>query len=275
MKSLVLALCLSAFSSASLSVFAAEAEQQTTTISQPQLNELFHMRLAIQKSIGDFYMFNSQEQDQHYATRARDNLAQAIDYLNKMPVQNEPNAQTLIIKMQRDLNTYSEQLNELITAITELGYSDLQPIADLAAVNSSILKAGQDLQQLIMQEHQYSPPELTLLAREQSILILEIAADYAARSASIGASFFAVGEKKPLDQLSEEFASNLQTLQNNPHNTDGTGQSLRAIQVKWRYIESSLKNYNEDSVPFVIDKYARSIAQSLEQLATQYALLNI
>ena len=280
MKSPVFALCLSAIISLPMQVIAAETSQPVAaSIAETSLNDLFRMRLAAQRSIGGFYMFNSQERDQdldqRYAKIAKDNLAQAVSYVTKLPRPNTPEARTLLAQIQSDLSTYSKQLNQLISTLTEHGYADLQLTSDLAALSKNILQHGNELELLIAQEQGYKQPELTKLAREQSLLMQNMAADYAARSASIGGSFFAGGEKQALDQLSEEFAQNLLILADNPKNTDGTRKSLRAIQVKWRYIESSLKNYNEDSVPFVIDKYARSITQGLEQLAAQYALLNI
>lgn len=276
MKNPILALCLSAIIALPVSSAVADSTSSTPQVSaEHALNDLYAMRLATQRSIGGFYMFNGQEQDQHYAREAQNNAAQALAYLNKITAPTDPNAQALLQQLQHDLSSYKAQLDYLISAIIEQGYSDLQPVADLANLNSKILKIGTEAEQLISQDANYSLPELTQLAREQSLLMQGIAADYAARSASVGASFFADGEKQPLDQLSERFANNLQLLLSSSQNTPATSKSLRAIEVKWRYIERSLKNYNENSVPFVIDKYARSITQGLEQLATEYALLNI
>ncbi len=275
MKNRVYALCLSVLLTLPLPALAAAptaaSEQATATV----LNTLFFLRLETQRSIGGFYMFNSQEQDQRYAKQAHENLALAIENLNKLPTPTSTQAQALQTQLTTDLNTYNAELRRLITALKEQGYTDLQPVADLANLNSSILKTSKELEEQLLQDNQYSLPNLTLLAREQSLLMQSIAADYAARSASVGASFFADGEKQPLDKLSEIFANNLASMQSNPKNTSDTSKALRTLQVKWNYIEGSLKNYNEDSVPFVIDKYARSITQALEQLAAEYALLNI
>jgi hypothetical protein len=276
MRNPVIALCLSTLITLSTSLIAADTLPSTAyTETQSTLNQVFQMRLATQRSIGAFYMFNSQEQDQRYAKTAADNASQAAQHLWSLTTPLSPAGQSLKAQLLNDLSAYGMQLDRLINAIQVQGYSDLQPVADLAVLNSSILQNSQTLTQLIAQEQQYTPPELTQLAREQSLLIQGIAADYAARSASVGASFFADGEKQPLDQLSKQFARNLSALKEHSSNNPSTNKSLRAIEVKWRYIENSLINYNENSVPFVIDKYARSITQSLEQVVAQYALLNI
>ncbi len=276
MRNPVIAVCLSTLITLSTPLIAADTQPPTAhTQTQSTLNQLFMMRLATQRSIGAFYMFNNQEQDQRYAKTAADNANQAARYLWDLAVPQSTDGQTLKAQLINDFSAYNRQLDRLISAIQERGYSDLQPVANLALLNSSILHNSQELTQLIAQEQQYTTPELTQLAREQSLLMQSIAADYAARSASVGASFFADSEKQPLDQLSEQFARNLAAMQNHASNNPDINKSLRAIEVKWRYIENSLKNYNENSVPFVIDKFARNITQNLEQIAAQYALLNI
>ncbi|WP_022966651.1 hypothetical protein [Denitrificimonas caeni] len=276
MKNRVYALCLSALFALPSHLLAADAKPSTAQQAiNNSLNALFLVRLETQRSIGGFYMLNSQEQDQRYAKQAEANLVLAQENFKNIPTPSSPAAQTLKVKLEQDLSTYSNELRRLISVLKEQGYTDLQPIADLASLNSSILQTSKDLEAQIQQDNQYTLPKLTQLAREQSLLIQGIAADYAARSGSVGASFIADGEKQPLDKLSEQFANTLLAMQKDPTNTNDTKKSLRAIQVKWRYIENSLKNYNEDSVPFVIDKYARSITKNLEQLANQYASLNI
>lgn len=276
MKNRVYALCLSILFALPLPLIAADTEQPTEQqATTSALNSLFFMRLEIQRSIGGFYLFSSQDQDQLYAKQINQSLALALENLKKLPALTSPSAQSLKAQLQRDFDTYSTELRRLISLLKEQGYTDLQPVADLASLNSSILTSSKELEDQILQDNQYTLPKLTQLARQQSLLMQGIAADYAARSASVGASFFGDAEKQPLDKLSEQFASNLTSMQNDSKNTADTRKSLRAIQMKWRYIESSLKNYNEDSVPFVIDKYARSITKTLEQLAAEYALLNI
>lgn len=276
MRNPIIALCLSTLITLSTPLIAAETQPPTPyTETQSTLNQLFQMRLATQRSIGAFYMFNGHEQDQRYVKTATDNAAQAAHHLESIATPLNPAGQALKAQLLNDFSAYNTQLNRLISAIQIQGYSDLQPVAGLAVLNSSILKNGQTLAQLIAQEQLYTTPELTQQARDLSLLMQSIAADYAARSASVGASFFADGEKQPLDQLSEQFTHDFSVLKNHSSNNPSTNQSLRAIEVKWRYIENSLKNYNENSVPFVIDKFARSITQSLEQIAAQYTLLNI
>ncbi len=116
-------------------------------------------------------------------------------------------------------------------------------------------------------------PALTQLSRDESLLMQTIAVDYASRSASIGGTFIGGSDKnsKSIDALSSDFASSLNKLEQAPQNTAETRQAVAAIAIKWRYIEKSLKNYNEKSVPFLVNKYSNSITAGLEAVSAQYA----
>src|SRR5690606_851355 len=150
MKNRVYALCLSALFALPAPLLAEDAKQPTEqhAISN-SLNALFLMRLETQRSIGNFYMLNGPEQGQgqaqRYAKQAEYNLILAQENLTKLPKPSSAAAQTLKVKLEQDLNTYSTELRRLISLLKEQGYTDLQPIADLASLNSSILQTSIDL----------------------------------------------------------------------------------------------------------------------------------
>ena len=212
MRNPVIAVCLTALIALSTPLIAADTQPPTAyTEIQSTLNQLFRMRLATQRSIGAFYMFNGQEQDQRYANIATENASQAARYLRSLTTPKSAAGQSLKAQLFNDFRAYIAQLDWLISAIQEQGYSDLQPVAVLAALNSSILKNSQALTLLSAQEQQYTAPELTQLAREQSLLMQGIAVDYAARSASVGASFFADGEKNLLTSSASSLHATFQS----------------------------------------------------------------
>ena len=117
-------------------------------------------------------------------------------------------------------------------------------------------------------------PTLTEQSREQSLLMQDIALDYASRNASVGASFFGGGEERPLDDLASRFSVNLLKLQQAPQNDEEIARALRSVAIKWHYIEKSLRNYNQNSVPFLVNKNADRIIDGLEKVAALYAARN-
>ncbi|WP_343350533.1 hypothetical protein [Pseudomonas sediminis] len=235
------------------------------------LLHLHQLRLATQKSLGDFYMYNGMEGDQRYARMIGESLqaGQAhLDGLGEMP---GDASKALRAQLQTNWQSYRSGLQTLMDAMRSKGFTDLQPVADLAENNQHIMAISQELYQKIQQESGFSVPQLTQKSREQSLLMQNIALDYASRSASVGASFFGGGEERAIDELAGEFASKLDNLSTAQQNTPEISAALNSIGTKWRYIEKSLRNYNENTVPFLISKYSDSIIEGLEGVAAQYA----
>ena len=235
------------------------------------LLRLHQLRLATQKSLGDFYMYNGMEGDQRYARMIGESLQEGQSHLDSLGEMPGEASKALRVQVQNNWQRYHAGLLTLMEAMRSQGYTDLQPVADLAESNQQIMAVSQELYKKIQQESGYSIPPLTQRSREQSLLMQSIALDYASRSASVGASFFGGGEERAIDELASEFATRLNNLSKTQQNTPEINAALSAISTKWRYIENSLRNYNENTVPFLISKYSDSIIEGLEAVAAQYA----
>ena len=235
------------------------------------LLRLHQLRLATQKSLGHFYMYNGMEGDQRYARMISESLQEGQSHLDGLGEMPGDASKALRAQLQTNWQSYRSGLQALMEAMRSQGFTDLQPVADLAENNQRIMAIGQELYQKIQQESGFSVPQLTQKSREQSLLMQNIALDYASRSASVGASFFGGGEERAIDELAGEFASKLDNLSTAQQNTPEISAALNSIGTKWRYIEKSLRNYNENTVPFLISKYSDSIIEGLEGVAAQYA----
>lgn len=265
----LLAISLSAALALSFSPLAFSADSNG---SADTLLKIHQLRLAAQKSLGDLYMYNGMEGDQHYAqlieksTQDGDNL---IKQLDSMPGEG---SKALAGKLTQQWGSYESELKSLANTLKTQGFTDLQPMADLATQNQQFLDLSRELYNKIQQESASTVPPLTQLSREQSMLMQSISVDYAARSASVGGSFIGnAGDSASIDEQANQFASGLSKLEQAPQNTPEIRQTLTAINTKWRYIEKSLKNYNEKTVPFLVTKNADRIIEELETVSTQYA----
>lgn len=235
------------------------------------LLNLHQMRLAAQRSLGDFFMFNAMEGDQKYAKLVAASSQNAGDALGKIGEMPGTESAKLKAQLQEQWKGYATQLQTLTGTLDKSGYTDLQPVADLAAQNRKLLNTAEQLYTRIQDESGSKVPPLTQQTREQSLLMQDIAVDYASRNASVGASFFGGGEERPLDDLANRFAINLVKLQQAPQTTPEIGKALRSVAIKWHYIEKSLQNYNQNSVPFLINKYSDRIIEDLEEVSGLYA----
>ena len=258
----------------SLPSFAYSAE---TASSADSLLKLHQLRLAAQKSLGDFYMYNGMEGDQRYARMIDTSLQNGQALLGSLTQMPGEGSKALLAQLDQHWNSYQSELKVLADTLKTQGYTDLQPVADLANHTQQLLALSAELYSKIQQESGRTVSALTQLSREQSLLMQSIAVDYASRSASVGGSFISSGgeNSKSIDELANDFVQVMDKLEQAPQNTAETRQSLGAIKTKWRYIEKSLKNYNEKSVPFLVNKYSDRIIEGLEALSGQYAAKNI
>lgn len=235
------------------------------------LLKLHQMRLDTQKSLSSFYMYNNMEGDQRYARMIDEAISQANQALAGLQDLNGDSSKTLNAQLVALWSNYESNLKQLVSTLKTQGYTDLQPVADLAEHNQKIMQLSQELYSKIEQETGYSVPPLIQLSRKQSLVMQAIAVDYSSRSASVGATFMGGGNSQSIEELVSEFASTLEQLSQAPENTAQTSKTLSNVGTKWNYIEKSLKNYNENSVPFLVSKYSDSIIEELEQLSSQYA----
>jgi hypothetical protein len=235
------------------------------------LLRLHQLRLAAQKSLGDFYMYNGMEGDQRYARMIGESMQRAQGHLDALEQMPGDASRALQGQLRSSWQSYRDGLQGLMDAMRSQGFTDLQPVADLADNNHRLMAISQELYQKIQQESGQSVPPLTQKSREQSLLMQSISVDYASRSASVGTSFFGGGEERAMDELVGEFASKLDSLSAAQQNTPQITAALGSIETKWRYIEKSLRNYNENTVPFLVSKYSDSIIEGLEGVSAQYA----
>ena len=258
----------------SLPSFAYSAE---TASSADSLLKLHQLRLAAQKSPGDFYLYNGMEGDQRDARMIDTSLQNGQALLGSLTQMPGDGSKALLAQLDQHWNSYQSELKVLADTLKTQGYTDLQPVADLANHNQQLMALSAELYSKIQQESGRTVSTLTQLSREQSLLMQSIAVDYASRSASVGGSFISSGgeNSKSIDELANDFVQVMDKLEQAPQNTAETRQSLGAIKTKWRYIEKSLKNYNEKSVPFLVNKYSDRIIEGLEALSGQYAAKNI
>lgn len=266
MSSRLLAITLSALFAILLLPAPADASEASAN-----LQALHRLHLAAQKSLGDFYMYNGMEGDQRYARMIADSLRVANQQLQQLTNMPGERSTRLNAQLKQSWSDYEGQLTTLMNALKSQGYTELQPVADMAARNRQVLDDSLALQLALQREGAFQAPPLVARSRQQSLLMQAIAVNYAARSASVGATFFGGNSEQPIEELVGEFARQLASLRETPQNTPQIASTLASVSSKWRYIEKSLQNYNENSVPFLVNKYSDSIIAGLEEVSSQYA----
>lgn len=216
-------LCLALLGLLSLPVFAAGTADDLLALHQ--------MRLATQKSLNAFFMYVGQEGDQRYASLIESSAQTAEARLQRLDGVNGSESRRLLGQLREQWRDYAQDLDKLTGAVRNKGYSDLQPVADLARRNQQLMDLGGQLYRSLQRENAATVPTLTEQSREQSLLMQDIALDYASRNASVGASFFGGGEERPLDDLASRFSVNLLKLQQAPQNDEEIARALRSVAI--------------------------------------------
>ena len=114
-----------------------------------------------------------------------------------------------------------------------------------------------------------TPPEVVETARTLSMTMEEITSQYAARGTSNLGQVFIGSYERTLEQMAEAFRNDLVSLKTQA-NKDNSKRLLRAIDSKWNFMERSIKNYNENTVPFLVTSYSERIIVNLEELVVMH-----
>lgn len=104
-------------------------------------------------------------------------------------------------------------------------------------------------------------------ARSLALLLQQMAALYIETAASAGGvAYRSQEEEASIDMLARNFSDRLAKLAARAKGKEST-QLLHGIESKWRFIEKSMLNYRERTVPFLVDRYTQAIVTDLVTLA--------
>jgi hypothetical protein len=144
--------------------------------------------------------------------------------------------------------------NELLT----LGYVDLHTQTDFT-VSAGALSQGYLNLQAKLASNGAQPDAL----QEQAILMQRIAAEYVRGSTSVDGNSIiydnALDLELPVDQLARQFRQQLTLLEQQYAGTPAQSQRLQKVATTWKYIEKSLLNYREKTVPSIVVRYSDKI----------------
>ena len=146
--------------------------------------------------------------------------------------------------------------------LLEQGYVDLHTVNDLSASQHALREGYQRLEEQLAGKGVKGNP-----LQDQAILMQRIAAEYVRESASLdgGSAIYdnAQDLEKPVDQLAQEFRQQLASLDQQYAGQAQVSQKLKKVGITFAYIEKSLQNYKERSVPYVVSRYSDKIVGSL------------
>ena len=220
----------------------------TQRLEMYQLQTLFHLRSIEEGSASVSAQLRSVSQD--YAAR--------VAQLDEAGAGQGLDAEIAALQIA------AQRFQQLVDSdeMAEQGYVDLHTLNDLSESGSALAGGYDNLLGKLAQQGQVSDP-----LQEQAILMRRIAAEYVRESASLdgGSAIYdnAQDLEKPVDQLAQEFRQQLASLDQQYAGQAQVSQKLKKVGITFAYIEKSLQNYKERSVPYVVSRYSDKIVVSL------------
>lgn len=162
------------------------------------------------------------------------------------------------------LQAEARRLRELAESneIISQGYVDLHTQNDLSTSAIALTAGYIKLLDQLARQGQPSDP-----LQEQAILMQRIAAGYVRESASLdgGSAIYDSAQEleQSVDLLAAQFRQQLQALDQRFVGQPLISARLKQVTTTWNYIEKSLLNYKEKSVPFVVVRYSDKIVAGL------------
>jgi hypothetical protein len=232
------------------------------------LNNVHKLRLLSTESITNFYMYSGLDADSKYGKKIIKNLAAFENTLEK--TRSLPAADGIIDSLN-EANRIWNEFNKLIRInyndMETQGFPNVRLVDEMGKVNATLLKSLSKTYQDAQISTGNIPPAVVETARTLAVTMEEITSQYAARGTSNLGQVFIGSYERSLDQMAEAFRNDLVKLkkQVNPGNSK---KILRSIDSKWNFMERSIKNYNENTVPFLVTSYSERIIVNLEEIVS-------
>lgn len=105
-------------------------------------------------------------------------------------------------------------------------------------------------------------------ARALALLLQQMSALYVESASSAGGVSYRTqdADEATIDALARNFDARVTKMLAKAKG-DEAGKRVRSIEAKWRFIQKSMLNYREKTVPFLVDRYTQAIVADLMALA--------
>ena len=209
-----------------------------------------------------FHAHTAMQGDQRYLDELDELVADAEDVLATLEDSAETGEEQAFVGSVRDAwETYRELAGQ--NTYSELGYTDHYTIVDMET-------AALSLNDLINAQRKDTAGKGEDLA-DLAVRLQRIASEYMFTAASPDAGG-AIGTGAEAGRLEfveavPDFDARLQAVQKAWAGNPDVSRELSSVASKWAFIRQSLVKFYENSVPFVVHRYAGQMVESLERAA--------
>lgn len=251
-----------------LSMTAGAARADTRTL----LNDLHDMRLACIGSVANFYMYSGLDADRKYKRRM-DTNARNFQAAFVSAAQASDTENPALKDISQQWKAFYKLLQSNQADIQDKGFANVRLVDEMGQLSSKIVTNISTLYEQIKNDSNISVSGTIETARDLSLNMQQITSLYAARGTTSLGHVFLGSHNASLEEKAKEFDVKFKELKRvagdiNP----GVNRLLHSIESKWTFIEKSVNNYNENTVPFLVVSYNDRILKHLK--AIEDAVLN-
>lgn len=243
-----------------------------TVLATPQqlLADLQHMRLAATNAVTNFYMFSGLDADSKYDRRIQQSMkrfAEALDSARQLAPLNGMADEMAAIEV--DWKRLSELMTINRNDMLRQGFPNVRLVDEMGRKSADIVGKASAAYARLEDISGIRPSPVIEKARDLALLMEEITSQYAARGTSNLGQVFMGSYDRTLTEMAEDFHNEL-TLLEQLVRAPENDVLMDNVKSKWRFMEERIRNYNENTVPFLVVSYNDRIIEHLEELESRF-----
>lgn len=233
---------------------------------QQLLGDLHSMRLASTNAVTNYYMFSGLDADSKYEQRIVESMERFDSALNSAQMLADNNGMTDSVKeISVNWKKFKNLMNINRTDIISKGFPEVGRVLDMSETNETIVNQLSAAYVDLQQKSGIVPNKKIQQARTLALLMEEITSEYAIRATTnMGHVFAGIGDSA-IVEMADNFQKQLQALLA-AANSPKTEALLSNIESKWKFIETRIRNFNENTVVFLVVSYNDRIVEHLQEL---------
>ncbi|WP_430462007.1 hypothetical protein ACQUQU_04245 [Thalassolituus sp. LLYu03] len=237
---------------------------------QQLLTDLQHMRLSATNAVTNFYMFSGLDADSKYERRIEESmdkfrtaLASARQLAPLSGVGDE------LASIEADWNTVSELMTTNRNDMLKQGFPNVRLVDEMGRKSAEMVNKVSAAYEALQSNSGIRPSPVVEKARDLALLMEEITSQYAARGTTNLGQVFMGNYDRSLTEMADDFQKELDVLEGMVKSANNEAL-MNSVKSKWRFMEERIKNYNENTVPFLVVSYNDRIIEHLEELESRF-----
>lgn len=233
---------------------------------QKLLVNIHNMRLASTNAVTNYYMFSGLNADSKYEQRIQQSIKlfdEALEHAEQVAANNDMSDK--IANVSTNWKSFKLMMDENRSDITNKGYPEIGLVIKMSELNDEIVDQLSAAYTDLQQKSGIIPNIKIQQARNLALLMEEITKDYSIRATTnMGHVYAGIGDAAIIE-MADNFQNQLEKLVL-AANSEKTEALLNNIQSKWKFIETRIRNFNENTVVFLVVSYNDRIVEHLHEL---------